>query len=132
MAKKKVNKGGRPERIFTEEEVQMMKKFASVGVSMKQIAAAFSCAEETLRTKYGTVLEECRAQAEGLMAGHVFRKALEGSDTLAIFWLKTRGGWRETGILEETTVETGAISDKPLSIEEWNKKYALPEVKDTE
>ena len=54
---------------------------------------------KTLRKHYREELDTGRIKATAKVAESLFRKATgDGSQsvTAAIFWLKTRGGWRET------------------------------------
>jgi hypothetical protein len=65
--------------------------------------------------------EKGRAAAIAMVAGKLFRKAVEGDTTAAIFFLKTQGGWKDTARVE---VEArGGVLRVPMSMtsEEWEK-----------
>ena len=68
-------------------------------------------------------------KANARVAENLYRKATgEGREavTAAIFWLKTRAGWKET-IVQETTAEIRYVARMPApiaDIDEWLSLYA--------
>ena len=72
---------------------------AAYGVPELNIASVFGIDPKTLRKHYRDQLDNGQIKATAKVAESLFRKATsEGpqSVTAAIFWLKTKGGWRET------------------------------------
>jgi hypothetical protein len=72
---------------------------AGYGVPEADIARVVGIDPKTLRKHYRDELDTGQIKATAKVAEFLFRKATtEGSQavTAAIFWLKTRGGWRET------------------------------------
>lgn len=60
---------------------------------------------KTLRRAFRTELDDGAARANALVAQSLFKKATgtgQGAVTAAIFWLKTKGGWKETVRVENT------------------------------
>ena len=71
---------------------------AGYGVPELAIARVIAIDPKTLRKHYREELDTGQIKATAKVAESLFRKATgDGSQsvTAAIFWLKTRGGWRE-------------------------------------
>lgn len=83
---------------FTEAEQKLMLSMASVGVTNEQIAKVFGCSTKTLQRKLAKELEAARLKGVATIAGALFRSAKNGNVTAQIFIMKTRGGWRESGL----------------------------------
>src|SRR3990167_8608810 len=80
---------------FHRRQVEAM---AGYGVPEADIARVIGIDAKTLRKHYRSELDTGHIKATAKVAEFLFRKATtEGSQavTAAIFWLKTRGGWRE-------------------------------------
>ena len=72
---------------------------AGYGVPEHAISRVLAIDPKTLRKHYRDELDTGQVKATAKVAESLFRKATsDGSQsvTAAIFWLKTRGGWRET------------------------------------
>jgi hypothetical protein len=72
---------------------------AAYGVPEFDVARVVGIDPKTLRKHYRDELDNGQIKATAKVAESLFRKATgEGpqSVTAAIFWLKTKGGWRET------------------------------------
>jgi predicted transcriptional regulator len=64
------------------------------------IAHKLGITDDTLRKHYKKELEDGRIDANASIANTLFNQAKKGNMTAAIFWLKTRAGWKETNITE--------------------------------
>ena len=101
MPDAKKNKGGRPPRILTAEEIEQVEKLAAY-LSTDQIADYFGISKKTFysvmeRQKDVSILyKRGKAKLIQKMANTLIQKASEGNITALIFILKTQGGWRET------------------------------------
>ena len=76
---------------------------AGAGIPQASIAKAIGLSEPTLRKHYRHELDNGGTLATAKIAGNLFRMATgEGREavTAAIFWLKTRAGWKETAAVE--------------------------------
>lgn len=87
---------------------------AAYGIPQKDIAAVIGITKPTLEKYYRHELDVSSAKATAKVAETLYAKAtakeITGpSVTAALFWLKTRGGWRETDRLEVTGKNGGAI-----------------------
>ena len=81
---------------FHRRQVEAM---AGYGVPEHAISRVVGIDAKTLRKHYREELDTGQIKATAKVAESLFRKATgDGSQsvTAAIFWLKTRGGWRET------------------------------------
>lgn len=68
----------------------------SFGNTQEQIADHLGISVDTLTRHYRDELDNSVVRANAKVAAKLFRKATEGDDLSAmIFWLKTRGKWRE-------------------------------------
>jgi hypothetical protein len=80
----------------TRRQVEAM---AAYGVPEVDVARVVGIDAKTLRKHYRDELDTGQVKATARVAEFLFHKATtEGPQcvTAAIFWLKTRGGWRET------------------------------------
>ena len=87
-------------------------------VSEADIARVVGIDPKTLRKHYREELDTGQIKATAKVAESLFRKATsDGSQsvTAAIFWLKTRGGWRETPQDHQVAVtDLTKLSDQEL------------------
>lgn len=83
------------------------------GVPGDDIALSVGITKPTLHKHYRAQLDNGRIKANGAIAQSLYKKATgEGpqSVTAAIFWAKTRMGWKETQVTEHAgVVATAAI-----------------------
>ena len=74
-----------------------------VGIPADDIARSIGISADTLRKYYREELDNGTTKANAAVAQSLYKKALgegTGAVAAAIFWLKTRAGWRETVHLE--------------------------------
>lgn len=117
---------------------------AGYGIAECDIACVLEIDPKTLRKHYRRELDKGHVKATAKVAENLYRRATgEGREavTAAIFWLKTRAGWKETHI-QETRAEIRYVARMPepvRSTEEWLARYApkkieylpaLPRLKD--
>jgi hypothetical protein len=88
-----------------EEQRRMVKALAGYGVKQRQIAALLGLASTTtLRKHFAEELRLGTLEAKAQMLGMLFKMAHSGRHpTMTMFWLKTRGGWSETGNRDEVS-----------------------------
>jgi hypothetical protein len=92
---------------------QHVDEMTAKGATQPMVAGALGIEEKCLRRHYRDELDGGTVQADMAVAGNLFRIATSegpGAVTAAIFWLKTRAGWREI----DRTVEVAA--DQPITI----------------
>ena len=74
-----------------------------VGTRQEVIADIIGIDPKTLRKHYRKELDQSAAQANATIGGALFNKAKSGDTAAAIFWLKTKAGFRETQHIDHTT-----------------------------
>jgi hypothetical protein len=82
---------------------RQVEAMAGYGVPEADIARVVGIDPKTLRKHYRDELDGGHVKANAKVAENLFRKATgEGREavTAAIFWLKTRAGWKETSVHE--------------------------------
>lgn len=105
-------------REFTDAEILDVQRLAGYGLTQQQIGDWFQIHDATLRKamladpRIRHAYQKGRADATEKMAGTVYRKALEGDNTMAIFWLKTQARWSERSQVELTGADGGPIETK--------------------
>ena len=90
---------------------------AGYGVAESDIARVVGLDPKTLRKHYRDELDNGHVKANAKVAENLFRKATgEGREavTAAIFWLKTRAGWKETALHEVSGRNGGPIETAPV------------------
>ncbi len=88
---------------------------AGYGVPEADIAGVLGVDPKTLRKHYRDELRNGHVKANAKVAENLYRKATgEGREAViaAIFWLKTRAGWRETNVHE-----IGGLNNRPIEID---------------
>lgn len=115
---KEKNKGGRPQKNLTGEQLAQVEALAAF-LTIEQIADYFEITKPTfhvicerqpevfLRYKKG------RSNAVGSIAKSLIQQAREGNLSAQIFYLKTQGGWRETNNVDLTSSD-GSMTPKTI------------------
>ena len=99
------NKGGRPPFTFNDEQI---------------VHAACERQPEVLeRYKRG------QAKAIGSVAQSLLMQAREGNLTAAIFYLKTRAGWRETQVVDNVSSDGSMAPAKEIKVSAEDVEAAL-------
>jgi hypothetical protein len=90
---------GRPAFAPTDDQRRQVKAMAAYGVPQGDIATVLNIDAKTLRKHFWIELQTGSIEANAKVAQSLFQRATteKGSAgvTAAIFWLKTRAGWRE-------------------------------------
>jgi DNA invertase Pin-like site-specific DNA recombinase len=109
----KPNKGGRPPHEPTPQLRSQVESMCGFGIPADEIARSIGISADTLRKYYREELDNGTTKANTAVAQSLYKKALgDGTSavTAAIFWLKTRAGWKETlNVNHEGEVRVGLI-----------------------
>jgi transposase len=103
---------GRNAHKTTPETKGQVEALAAFGIRQEHIAEMIGTSVATLIRYYRHELDLGLSKANAKVANSLFRKALgEGREaaSCAMFWLKTRAGWRETNVLQHEGHGGGAI-----------------------
>ena len=107
---------------------RQVEALAGYGVPEDDIASVIEVDAKTLRKHYRKELDQGHIKATAKVAESLYRKATgEGSQsvTAAIFWLKTRAGWKETVVQENVGISyVVRMPDSVESLDEWQRIYA--------
>ncbi len=94
---------GRPAHLPDLQNRRQVEALAGYGVPEAEIAGVIGVDAKTLRKHYRHELDHGHTKANAKVAENLYRKATgDGSQsvTAAIFWMKTRAGWKETVVSE--------------------------------
>jgi hypothetical protein len=117
----------------TDKDRKQVSLMAGIGLTHDQIAKIIGISDETLRKYYDKELEISAAMMNAQVAQNLFSIATSkgaGSVASAIFWMKTRGGWREverkeiTGV-DGTPITVSSVDLRGLSDAELGTKQTL-------
>jgi hypothetical protein len=103
---------GRPSHKPDPAIRRQVEVMAGYGVRESDIAGLIGVDPKTLRKHYRHELDHGHVKANAKVAENLFRKATgEGREAViaAIFWLKTRAGWKETSVHEVSGPAGGPI-----------------------
>lgn len=103
----------------TDKDRKQVTLMAGIGLTHDQIAKIVGISDETLRKYYGEELATATARMNAQVAQNLFSMATgkgAGSVASAIFWMKSRGGWREVDRKEISGPDGG-----PIKTESTNK-----------
>ena len=112
MSEKRPNKGGRPPHQATDANRKQVETLAGFGITEDDIAMSLEISKPTLIKHYRRELDMGHIKANSAVAQSLYKKATgEGASavTAAIFWLKTRAGWKETVVNEHSGPGGGPI-----------------------
>jgi hypothetical protein len=113
---------GRPSHKPDDASRRQVEALAGYGVREDEIAEFIGIDAKTLRKHYRQELRQGHTKANAKVAENLYRRATgEGREavTAAIFWLKTRAGWRET-LAHELSGPEGA----PIAVEHSDRELA--------
>ena len=96
---------GRPSHQPTDEFRKIVEAMVAYGIPLEDISNVLGIDRKTLSKHYSAEIDTAAAQANAKVAESLFRKATSDgtqSVTAAIFWLKTKAGWKETDRIEHS------------------------------
>lgn len=93
----------------TPETTAQVEALSGYGVRHDEIAIYLDIDPKTLRKHYREQLDKGHIKANVGVARSLHKQATEGNTAAAIFWLKSRAGWREKIDLEMTGANGGPI-----------------------
>jgi hypothetical protein len=80
----------------TDDSRKLVRSLSAVGIRYVDIAQKLDITDDTLVKYYKKELEDGRIDANAAIGQTLFQQAKDGNTSAAIFWLKTRAGWKET------------------------------------
>ncbi|MHB0973944.1 MAG: hypothetical protein ACYC0P_06855 [Thiobacillus sp.] len=128
----------------TAEHRELVEQLAAFGIPQPDIANFVKgkngkpITERTLRKYFRTELDSGEVKANVKVARGLFKNATTatethpgGNPTSQIFWLKTRGGWKETPKpIELTGKNGGPVEQRTTVVDEKQIKAAVSKLED--
>ena len=116
MPPKKVTK---PTFKPTDGERKLVEQMSAVVIPQSNIAMVIrdGIDDKTLRKHFRKELDTAATKANAKIGGTLFNKAVNGDTSAAIFWAKTRMGWKETNVTEHAgnvavNIQLNAVKSK--------------------
>ena len=114
------NRGpGQPPHAPTSQQRKMVESMSAYGIPQDDISKVIGISIDTLAKHYREELDTATAKANAKVAETLYKQATNvdnpRSATAAIFWLKTRGGWKETSVHEHGGIGGGPIQTQEVS-----------------
>ncbi len=110
---------GQPPHAPTSQQRKMVESMSAYGIPQDDISKVIGISIDTLAKHYREELDTATAKANAKVAETLYRQATNAdnprSATAAIFWLKTRGGWKETSVHEHGGIGGGPIQTQEVS-----------------
>ena len=113
-------KRGRPEHQPTDQTRNTVSMMSAFGLRQYEIAQLMGMKTDTLVKYYSHELDTGLNKAIVSVASKVYKTAVSDKNNAlnaAIFFLKTRGGWRENNTLEVTGPNGGPIQTESINID---------------
>lgn len=105
----------KPHHKPTSESRAQVEALAGYGVRQDEIALYLDIDPKTLRSHYREQLDKGVVKANVSVARSLHKQAVEGNVAAAIFWLKSRAGFREKQEVEVTGVAGGPVVNLTLA-----------------
>ena len=102
--------------VVNEALREKVSHLAGLGVPQDDIANIIGCAPKTLRKHFRAELDRGVAEANAIISGCLFAAAKGGNTTAQIFWMKTRGGWRERQPAKDPDADANAGSSSEVLV----------------
>jgi hypothetical protein len=103
-----------PKFVATEEQQSQVAMMAACGIKHESIAKIIGCAYSTLRKHFKSELALGLDNANANVGGVLYQQAMAAQPWAVCFWLKTRGGYRETNRTELANPDGSAINYAPV------------------
>jgi hypothetical protein len=107
---------GRPPHVPTEQNRQTVSLMVAAGIPLDQIAPCIGIHWQTLTKHYAEEIATAATRANAKVAGSLFRKATSDEHpqavTAAIWWTKSRMGWKGTDVNEHVGKDGGDIRSR--------------------
>lgn len=110
--------------VLNQSQLEECSRFASVGLTLDQIAALLEVSPATLdeiikrQPEVAQAIEKGRCNGIGKVAATLYQQAVKGNMTAAIFFLKTRARWAEAKShedLPEKGMETISVTPENIA-----------------
>ena len=90
----------RPPHKRTDEEAEVVRMMAAVGISQENIAKVIGIDIKTMTKYYREELDTAWIKANAKVGGAMYNKAIGGDVQAQKYWMGCRAGWKETNVTE--------------------------------
>ncbi len=105
---------GSDKHVVTAENIKLVKALVTHGVQTKFICLHLDISEPTLIKHYRQHMAEARTTAHSKVGQSLFKQAINGNTSAAIFYAKTQMGWKEER--QEIVVNNYSLSESDKDI----------------
>lgn len=102
IADEPLGKPGRKPFEPTDDQRRTVTDMAAVGITQEQIALFLDIDDNTLRKHFRRELDIAALEANVKVAKSLYVKAISGDIGAAVWWTKTRMGWKEKQDLQHS------------------------------
>jgi hypothetical protein len=108
---------GRPSHVPTDALRKRVKQHAALGVTQNELSRILGIDKHTLEKHYRQELDVAMIELNTAVAGKLASAATSKSHTgptvtAAMFWARTRMGWKETLVQQHTGIDGGPIKSE--------------------
>jgi hypothetical protein len=108
---------GHPPHAPTDQQRAIVKVLAACGTPQEAIARVIGIHGETLRIHYRNELDLGAIEANAKVAEALFKLAVGGDVTAAIWWSKCRMGWGERQAVEHSGLVSLGVSGRRAGVQ---------------
>ena len=90
----------KPEHKPTEKDRQTVSVMVAAGIAQDSIARCIGIDAKTLRKHYREELDTAAEKANAKIAQSLFQQAVGGNTAAAIWWTKSKMGWKDSTRIE--------------------------------
>lgn len=113
-AKRRAKRPGNAAWSANKRERHQIKIALAAGLSVEQVAAIVGVTDTTLRKRCPDLIETGAIEVNAKVAQKLFQQIMRGNAIAAMFWCKSRLGWRETHRTEHTGADGGPIRHEQI------------------
>lgn len=114
----------------TDEQRKLVKDLTGYGFIQADICSYIGISDETLRLHYREEIDHGAIEMNALVMDNAFSKACDPdprNNSMTIFWLKTRCGWRDKDNVDPAaTIAAVLEAMRPMDRKEWDKEHGTP------
>lgn len=110
-----VKKQGRPKWTPTEQDIAKAEELVAMGHTMENVGLLLNKNRDTLferikdTPEFSDAIKRGRSGADNLVLSEYWKKIKAGETACILFYMKTRMGWKETQVVENTGKDGGPI-----------------------
>lgn len=122
---------GRPEYVPTEELRALVTARRESGKTLADVAGELCISIGTLLKYYREELDAAEPHITDRVRGFLFKNCEEGNVQAQIFWLKTRGGWKDTMHIEHSGTVNHRVDPDKLTREQRHQLESILTIADS-